>query len=107
MNKASLPPLADIVILVLKHIDPDVDTSDIETLKAHAMAESAESNAAVNADIPPYNTIHTKAATCAMDAFSHQREPDRHFKGHMHVDASMRLPGARAHATLLARLRQR
>ena len=33
------------------------------------MAEIAESNAAVNADIPPYNTIHTKAATCAMHAF--------------------------------------
>jgi hypothetical protein len=36
VNKASLPPLADIVILVLKHVDPDVDTSDIETLKAQA-----------------------------------------------------------------------
>ena len=70
VNKASLPPLADIVILVLKHIAPDVNTSDIETLKAQAMAEIAESNAAVNADIPPYNTIHTKATTHAMHVFS-------------------------------------
>ena len=67
---ASLPPLADIVMRMLRHIDPDADMSNIETLKAHAQAEIAERTAAANADIPLYNDIHTKTAKHAMHLFA-------------------------------------
>ena len=67
---ASLPPLADIVIRMLRHIDPVADMSNIETLKAHAEAENAERTAAANADIPRYNDIHTKTTKHAMHLFA-------------------------------------
>ena len=67
---ASLPPLADIVIRMLRHIDPDAETSNIETLKAHAQAENADRTAAANADIPLYSTIHTQTAKHAMHLFA-------------------------------------
>ena len=51
---ASLPPLADIAIRMLRHIDPSADTSDLETLKAQAQATAAERGvSAQGRQLPP------------------------------------------------------
>ena len=55
---------------MLRHIDPDADMSNIETLKSHAQAEIAERTAVANADIPLYSDIHTQTAKQAMHLFA-------------------------------------
>jgi hypothetical protein len=58
----SIPPLARHVMKMLKHLDPDASTADIDVLIAHAEEQCKTLAAAANAQVPPYAALLDAAA---------------------------------------------
>ena len=58
----SIPPLARHVMKMLKHLDPDASTTDIDVLIAHAEEQCKSKAAAANAQVPQYAALLDAAA---------------------------------------------